>query len=76
MPRKSGILGFCPRIGSWLPVPESRSISLRMRAQSLTLYAGIVGHALKVRRVDERVVVDLVGLPGPPGFLDSSWGHC
>ena len=27
----------------------------------------------KVRRVDTRVVVDLASLPGPPGFLDSSW---
>ena len=30
------------------------------------------GSRTKVRRVDERVVVDLAQLPGPPGFLDQN----
>ena len=31
------------------------------------------GSRTEVRRVDDRVVVDLAELLGPPGFLDSSW---
>ena len=31
------------------------------------------GSKHKVRRVDDRVVVDLAQLPGPPGFLDHYW---
>ena len=31
------------------------------------------GSRTKVRKVDERVVVDLAQLPGPPGFLDHAW---
>ena len=31
------------------------------------------GSRSKVRRVDERVLVELAQLPGPPGFLDHEW---
>ena len=31
------------------------------------------GSKAKVRKVDSRVMVDLAGLPGPPGFLDNAW---
>ena len=31
------------------------------------------GSRPKVRRVDERVLVELAQLPGPPGFLDYDW---
>ena len=31
------------------------------------------GSKPKVRKIDSRVVVDLAGLPGPPGFLDNAW---
>ena len=31
------------------------------------------GSRAKVRRIDQRVVVDFAGLPGPTGFLDSNW---
>ena len=31
------------------------------------------GSKPKARRIDDRVVVDLASLPGPPGFLDHDW---
>ena len=54
MPKKSGILDFCPCIGLWLLLPENLSIFLRVLVLLLTRWFGIGG-------LDPRPVVWMIG---------------
>ena len=76
--------GICSGVKEWYPrVLSLHRFMVAIARESLNIGDGNCseigplcwdrGSRSKVRRVDERVLVELAQLPGPPGFLDHDW---
>ena len=68
-----GVPSFSIFINSWLLFLVLRSIMMVLVALLRMPWFGTKGGIVKTRAPSFRLIVDNATLPGPPGFLNSTW---